>query len=152
MLCALILRVALVLPGSALATPVHSACPAEPILESSALPDDGRGTPYRLKKGDAICGLSEARQLTNPAKVDFKALMDVTAEMKELKRNKIDPNSARGIELTCKARELVRDACTLVRTEKTHCSIWKKISRRDGVKIVDVTSAVKAKLTVGGGI
>lgn len=121
-------------------------------MVSNAQPDDGRGTPYKLNKDDAICGLSEARQLTNPAKVDFKALMDVTAEMKELKRKKIDPNSARGIELTCKARELVRDACTLVRTEKAHCSIWKKISRRDRTKVPDVTSDVKAKLTAGGQI
>ena len=175
MLCALILRVALVLTGSALATPaLATPALATPVAElaciSSAITadaisvapgeaptaglatrlDDGRGTPYKLKKDDAICGLSEARQLTSPAKVDFEALMAETAEMKELKRKKIDPNSARGIKLTCKARELVRDACTEVRNEKAHCSIWKKISRRDGVKIPDVTSAVKAKLAAGG--
>lgn len=161
MLCALILCVALVLPGSSPATPAaemassgsiatNSAAPAEQVAVPSAQPDDGRGTPYKLDKDDAICGLSEARQLTSPAKVDFKALMAATAEMKELRRKKIDPNSARGIELTCKARELVRDACSLVRTENSHCSIWKKISRRDKQAVPDVTSAVKDKLTAGG--
>lgn len=117
---------------------------------AAAAPDDGRGTPYKVDKDDTICGLSEPRQLTNPAKVDYQALMDETGEIKELKRNKIDPSSAKGIELTTKARTKVRDACEVVRTNKSHCSIWKKISRRDRVAIADVTDAVKVEISGSG--
>lgn len=119
-------------------------------LVRSAAPDDGRGTPYKVDKDDAICGLSEPRQLTNPAKVDYQALLDETGEIKELKRNKIDPSSAKGIELTTKARTRVRDACEVVRTNKSHCSIWKKIARRDRVAISDVTDAVKVEISGSG--
>lgn len=108
--------------------------------------DDGRGTPYIVDKDDAICGLSEPRQLTNPAKVDFDALLAATKEIKELKRNKISPSSAKGIELTTKARTRVRDACESIRTANGYCSIWKAISRRDRTAITDVTAAVKAQL------
>ena len=108
--------------------------------------DDGRGTPFRVDKDDNICGLTEPRQLTHPAKVDHSALLDETSEMKELKRNKIDPNSAKGIELTTKARAKVRDACEKVRGDKAHCSIWKTIERRDKKPLPDVTEAVKQAL------
>ncbi len=118
--------------------------------EQSGAVDDGRGTPYKVDKDDAICGLSEPRQLTNPAKVDYQALLDETGEIKELKRNKIDPSSAKGIELTTKARTRVRDACEVVRTNKSHCSIWKKIARRDRVAISDVTDAVKVEISGSG--
>jgi hypothetical protein len=109
--------------------------------------DDGRGTPYILEKADNICGLDEPKQLSNPAKVDYDALLEVTPQIKQMKRDKIDPNSAKGIQLRTEAEALVRDTCVKIRAEKNYCSVWKKIERRDGGKISDITEKVKKEIT-----
>ncbi|MCP3917317.1 MAG: hypothetical protein GY711_17360 [bacterium] len=112
-------------------------------------PDDGRGTPYHVKKGNNVCGLDEPRQISRPSKVDYQALLGVTSEVKEIKRRKIDPNSARGIELMSKARARVLTACETVRSNGSYCSVWKKISLRDpkkGTKPADITSDVKTEI------
>lgn len=108
--------------------------------------DDGRGTPYVVNKVDNICGLSEPRQLTNPASVDYAALLAETAEMKKIAKDKIDPSSSEGITLTAKARSRVLSACETVRQSGGHCSVWKTIRRRDKRAITDVTDAVKRLL------
>jgi hypothetical protein len=109
--------------------------------------DDGRGTPFKVKKEDNICGLDEPRQLTRPAKVDYDALIDETPEAKTIKAKKIDPSSAKGIELMTKARSRVLTACESVRSMNSHCSVWKAISRRDGKAITDITDLVKAEIS-----
>ena len=109
--------------------------------------DDGRGTPYILEKSDNICGLDEAKQLSNPAKVDYDTLLEVTPQIKQMKRDKIDPNSAKGIQLRTEAEALVRDTCEKIRADKSYCSVWKKIERRDGGKITDITDKVKKQIT-----
>ncbi len=109
--------------------------------------DDGRGTPYILEKADNICGLDEPKQLSNPAKVDYDALLEVTPQIKRMKRDKIDPNSAKGIQLRTEAEALVRDTCEKIRADKSYCSVWKKIERRDGGKIADITEKVKKEIT-----
>ncbi len=114
------------------------------------LPDDGRGTPYVVSKADNICGLDEPRQITSPAKVDYDALLEDTAEVRELRRNGIDPNSSKGITLMTKARSRVLKACETVRTESGYDSVWKAISRRDGKGVTDVTDSVRAKLASSG--
>ncbi|MCP5023429.1 MAG: hypothetical protein GY930_16875 [bacterium] len=113
---------------------------------SVVLTDDGRGTPYVVDKTDSICGLSEPRQLTVPAKVNFEKLLKATAEHKELVRKKIDPSSAKGTALLSRATRKVVAACEAVRVKGSYCSIWKTISRRDGVAIPSVTADVLKKL------
>lgn len=115
-----------------------------------SLPDDGRGTPFVVLKADNICGLDEPRQITTPAKVDYDALLEETTEVKELKRNGIDPASSKGITLMTKARSRVLKACETVRTELGYDSIWKSITRRDSRAIPDATDSVKAKLGSSG--
>jgi len=130
------------------ADPVRSA---EPVLEdSSSTMDDGRGTPYIVSKSDNICGLDEPRQISKPAKVDYDALLEDTAEVRDIKRNGIDPNSSRGITLMTKARSRVLKACETARTEGSYDSIWKAITRRDKTAVPDATDAVKAKLSSSG--
>ncbi|MGD2016658.1 MAG: hypothetical protein PVJ89_00965 [Planctomycetota bacterium] len=108
--------------------------------------DDGRGTPYVVNKVDNICGLDEPRQLTNPALVDYSALMAETPELKKIKKDKIDPTSSEGITLTAKARSRVLSACESVRQSGGYCSVWKTIRRRDKKAVTDVTDAVKRLL------
>lgn len=97
-------------------------------------------------RADNICGLDDAKTLSNPGKVDYDALLKATAEYKKIKDEKIDPNSAEGIQLRQKAAERVRDACEKVRAAKSYCSVWKTISHQDGRAIPDITDAVKDQL------
>lgn len=108
--------------------------------------DDGRGTDYVVVRTDSICGLDDPRQLTRPARVDHAKLIALTPQMKLMKRERINPNSARGIHLRTEAAKLVSKACDKVRKEKRFCSVWKKIRRRDGKKIADITALVKREL------
>jgi hypothetical protein len=114
---------------------------------STPTPEDGRGTPYVVEKTDNICGLEEPKQLSDPVLVDCEALLEVTPQIKQMKRDKVDPNSARGIQLRTEAEALIREKCESVQSSKGHCSVWKKIERRDGGKIADITEAVKKKIT-----
>ncbi|MEM1447744.1 MAG: hypothetical protein AAF957_04305 [Planctomycetota bacterium] len=108
--------------------------------------DDGRGTPYIVNKSDNICGLDQPRQLTNPAVVDYDALLAATPESKKIKKDKIDPKSSEGITLMTKARAKVLKACESVRQSGGHCSVWKAIKRRDKKAVSDITDTVKRLL------
>jgi len=155
-----LITIALALPAALAAAPdassVATDAPADAavatVLTEDALPaatptvDDGRGTPYVVNKSDNICGLDQPRQLTNPAKVDYQALLDATPEAKKIKDDKIDPESSEGITLMTKARARVLKACESVRASQGHCSVWKVIRRRDGKALSDITDAVKRKL------
>ena len=120
----------------------HPALQSEPV----AAGDDGRGTPFIVDKTDSICGIDEPRAITSPASIDYEAVLEVTEEVKLLKRRRIDPESAKGIKLMTDARHKVLAACEGVRSDAMYCSIWKKIKRRDKTPIDDVTEKVKAKL------
>ncbi|MEL6716517.1 MAG: hypothetical protein AAFP86_22240, partial [Planctomycetota bacterium] len=115
-------------------------------LGPASSPDDGKGTPYVVNKSDNICGLDQPRQLTNPAVVDYDALVAATPEAKKIKKDKIDPKSSEGITLMTKARARVLKACEAVRASGGHCSVWKSISRRDGKAVSNITAAVQRKL------
>lgn len=136
----LLLSIALVLPATATLPVAPAATVASPTL------DDGRGTPYNVNKSDNICGLDEPRQLTNPAVVDYDALIKQTAEHKKLVKDKIDENSSEGITLMSKARAKVLKACESVRATAGHCSVWKEIKRRDKRAVTDITDLVKRQL------
>lgn len=122
----------------------HLTAPDEP-----SPGDDGRGTPYEVDKNDNICGLNEPRTLTRPAKVDYDALLASTSEVAEIKRRKIQKGSADWARLMADARRRVLEACIEARESSGHCSIWKKIARRDGGAIDDLTKDVKALLSGG---
>lgn len=120
-------------PAGALATPVaNNACE----LEATWIAD----------RTENICGLDDPKMLSNPAKVDYDTLLKATAEWKKMKDEKIDPNSAEGIQLRQKASERVRDACEKSRSSKGYCSVWKTIRHADGRSIPDITDAVKEQL------
>ena len=127
---------------------------SEPLLSASedlqgplmASRDDGRGTDFILDNRDNICGLDDPRQLTRPARVDHAKLIALTPHMQRMKREKINPASAKGIQLRTEAAKVVSRACEKIRGQKKYCSVWKKIRRRDGKKIADITVLVKRQL------
>lgn len=128
------------------------------LLATTALPSNGwsalpAGTEVTVdtarwicERADNICGLDDARTLSNPAKVDYDALLKVTPEYKKMRDERIDPNSAEGIQLRQKGSERVRDACEKVRADKGYCSVWKTIKNSDGRAVPEITDAVKEKI------
>jgi len=126
--------------GTAAATPTSGP------VEGPAINAPNVGSDWVVKSEDSVCGVSEARQITNPAKVDYTKLMDATPEMKELTRKGIKKDSARGQTLVTAARDRVRRAANSVMSEKGHCSVWKKISHKKKTAVTDITDAVKKKL------
>ena len=104
------------------------------------------GTDWVVKTEDSIVGVSQARQITNPAKVDYEKLMKETPEMKTLRKKKIDETSARGQTLVTAAQSRIRRVARTVMTEKSHCSVWKKISHKKGTAVTDLTETIKKKL------
>jgi len=101
---------------------------------------------WKANESDNIAGLSDLKKLSNPAVVDYDALLAATAEMKEIERERIDPESTKGRSLRQQAADRVTKAADAIRKEKRHCSVWKQISHKDGRKIPDITQAVKDKL------
>jgi hypothetical protein len=99
---------------------------------------------WQVDKSDNICGLDDARQLSNPVVVDYDRLMGATPEMKRLKDEKIDPNSSEGIQLRQKAVDRIREKCEALRVQKGYCSVWKTARHSDGRAIADVTDSVIA--------
>ena len=116
------------------------------MLGANPVADDGRGSAFSFKASANLCGLSEARQLSNPARVDHGALLEITPEISKIRAEKIAPSSAEGARLMAAARKRVLDACKEELTVSGHCSIWKQIKRRDGSEITDVTSAVRKRI------
>ncbi len=108
--------------------------------------DDGRGTAYIVERSDNICGLDNPRQLTRPARVSYPTLLAATPEMQTLKKDRVNPNSPRGIQLRTDAAARVRKACEKVRARGKFCSVWKRIGRRDKKTVPDITSLVKREL------
>ena len=94
-------------------------------------------------KDDNICGISDVRKISNPGVVDYDELWDATPEIKKLKKEGIDPDSAEGKALRNKAKTRITKACQKIQGEKGLCSVWKKISHSGSKKAADITSAVK---------
>jgi hypothetical protein len=99
-----------------------------------------------VERADNVCGLEDARMLSYPAKVEYDSLLASTAEMKRIREEGIDPSSSTGIQLREQAVDRVRRACDKVRRNNGHCSVWKRISHRDGRAISDITEAAKGEL------
>lgn len=126
-----------------LAPAVPAATPVVPELTSTVEP---AGSGWVVKKTDNICGLDDARMLTNPAKVDYGRLLRATPEMKKMRNEGIDPSSPKGISLRTKAVDRVRRACHAVQQANGHCSVWKAVRHRDGRSVTDITASVEARL------
>ena len=130
-----------------LSAPVLAEAPRETRTTPEVTSDDGRGTDYIVNRSDNICGLDNPRQLTRPAKIDYGALLAETSEMKLMKKEKIKADSPRGIQLRTAAAKKVSRACEKIRSDKSYCSVWKTIRRRDGKTIKDITTLVKKEIS-----
>lgn len=101
---------------------------------------------WQTRTEDHIAGLSDAKNLSNPARVDYDDLMSATPEMKQMRKDRIDPNSAEGVQLTTAAQSRVQRACQALMAQDGHCSIWKTITHSDGRSVTDATAAAKRLL------
>lgn len=136
------LALTLVVGGQAHAAPVTALDGALLDLSSTseAAPD------WIVKQSDNICGLKNARQLSNPGKVDFASLYASTPEAKKIKRDGIDPESPEGNRLRVSATERIGKAAAQVMSDRGLCSIWKSIRSRTGRAPQDVTETVRGLL------
>ena len=98
-----------------------------------------------VRSEDNICGLSDAKKLSNPGHLRYTELRNATPEIKKMKEKQIDPKSPEGIQLNQAAVDRIRNAADTVRGENGHCSVWKKIRHRDGRTIPDLTDLVKKR-------
>jgi hypothetical protein len=105
------------------------------------------GSDWVVKTKDSVVGVSDARQITNPAKVDYSKLLKATPEMKEIKKEGIDKSSARGQTLVTQAQSRIARASRAIMTAKGYCGVWKKISHKQKQAVTDITDLVKAKLS-----
>ena len=139
----LVMLALLALPGLGFAQEPPGAGEA---AADEAILVDTNSADWVVKTGDNVCGVSEARQISNPAKVKYDALMRATPEMKEMKRKGIDKDSARGMVLISEAKARIKLVAKVVMTDKGHCSVWKKISHKRGRSATDITDTVLLKL------
>jgi hypothetical protein len=94
---------------------------------------------------DNICGISDLKKVTNPAKVSYDRLLDATPQMQELRRKGIESDSVEGKALRKGAKTLITKTCELVRAARGHCSVWRSIGNKDGRSIADITDEVIEK-------
>lgn len=110
---------------------------------------DGQGD-WIVAPSDNICGLRDARTLSNPSRIDFDAVLAATPEMERMRKESIDPSTPEGVRLRQNANDRVFRAADSIRASNGYCSVWKSIRHRDGRAVPDVTEAVKAKLRDAG--
>jgi len=103
---------------------------------------------WRAEARDNICGVSNPRHVTNPAVVDYKDVLNATPEMRDLDSRDIDPRSAEGQILRQRAVDHVRRVGSKVMRKSGNCSMWKRISHRDGRQVRDLTDQVVAALSL----
>ncbi len=132
--------------GIAVTGPFTGAATAAPQVAIQQPVAQAVETDWVVRSEDHICGVSEARMIANPARVDYESLMDSTPEIKELRRKGIDRDSARGQTLVTAARDRVRRATNAVMKEKGYDSVWKQISNKKGVAAADITGAVTTRI------
>jgi len=148
------LTLPLIALAAAMCTLVGSGVAGSPAVAAEGVAFAAGAAPLSLAQAqgwitrgqDNVCGLRDARQLSNPAKVDFPALLEETDEMKRLRKERIDPNSPQGIQLRDAARSKVANACEAIMQDQGHCSIWSSIRHSDGRAVTDVTDLVRQKM------
>lgn len=92
---------------------------------------------------DNICGISDPRKVSNPALVNYQVLLEATPAIREMRRDRIDPDSAKGRQLRRAAAELITKASEAIRRARGHCGVWRVIRHEDGRIVPDVTSDVR---------
>jgi hypothetical protein len=130
--------------GAATATP---QVPIQHPVTQGLVAEGAVEVDWVVRSEDHICGVSEARMIASPAKVDYETLMDATPEIKELRRKGIDRESARGQTLVTAARDRVRRATNAVMKEQGYDSVWKRITHRKGTPVADITHSVTSRIT-----
>ncbi len=125
----------------ALPTPASAAWTAPLRMDS----DTGQ-VEWVIQAEDSVCGVVEARQIRKPAKVDFDRLVDLTPEGKKIKKDRIDPDSAKGVRLMNRAKSRVRDASAIIMKRQGYDSVWKDISSKKGTYITDLTAYVEIEI------
>jgi len=101
---------------------------------------------YEADAANAICGLTDLAQLSNPMRVRHEDVLAATPERKRMAKEKIDPASPLGEILESAAHRRVSAASRLVMQRDGHCSAWKRIKRKDGRAVPDLTADVIAEL------
>lgn len=94
---------------------------------------------YIADPADCIVGLDEPRRLTNPARLDYPRVLAHTPPVREMRRKNIHPSSAEGTVLRVAGERQVAEICASLMGELGHDSVWKRIARRDGVAVPDLT-------------
>lgn len=126
--------------------PMAAPAAARTQADSPVLAEEG-GSGWIVEEADNICGVRTARQITNPAKVHYRTLLDATPEIQEMKRKGLDKESPEGQLLYNAAVDRISRAAERVMSDRGYCSIWKRIRHRDGRVVPDVTEAVERELT-----
>jgi len=124
-----------------------AAVPIPPV----AIPDPAAvhlGPAWIAKTSDSICGLRDARMLSNPARVDLAALLDSTPEMALLARQDADPESVIALHLRQQALDRCVKVCEALRVLGGYCSVWSTIRHRDGRQVPDLTEIARARVGI----
>ena len=117
------------------------------LFMSSATAQEAAGVaPWRAEAQDNICGVSNPRQVTNPAVVDYAKALKATPEMQDLIARGIDPQSAEGQILRQRAVDHVGRVSSKVMRRNGHCSIWKTIKHRSGRNAPELTHELVASI------
>jgi len=132
--------------------PVASSAPLAPVaptINGAELVSTGSGLDalafqagWVVKRGDNLCGLRDPKQLSNPAKVNYKRCLAATPEMKKMESEGIRPGSPEGIQLKNAAATRVSTAANTVRKAGGFCSVWKAIKHNDGRDVSDITARI----------
>ena len=107
---------------------------------------DPSGSGWQCKRSDNVCGLDDPLQLSNPAKLDYDACLKETPSWKKMEKDGVDPDSPEGIRLRNAAADELKKAAEKVMKEKGHCSVWKKITHKDGREVTDLTEEILGEL------
>ncbi len=116
--------------------------PAESGASSDATQRELLVEGWVVKKSNHVCGLSDAKKLSSPAKVDYQKCLEATAPWKEMEDEGIEEESAEGKALRAKAVRIVAKAAEKIRKEQGYCSVWKKVEHSDGREINAITDDV----------
>jgi hypothetical protein len=118
----------------------------QPVPAATELGAEPSAETWIAKKSDNICGISDPKKVSNPAKVKYDKCLAETWPMKKIEEEDIDPESPEGKALRAKAVRLVTKAAQQVMGDNAYCSVWKAIKHADGRDVPDVTDEVKRAL------
>ena len=135
------LALSLVLGGFSGADPA----PAPPPSPAALAPSSVLGGRWIARVRDNICGISDLKKVSNPARVSYDELLQATPQFEEMRRDRIDPQSTEGKALRNRAKTLVTKTCEVVRRSGGYCGVWKVIRHEDGRIAPDITDDVKAR-------